>query len=202
MAVCAEVESTTRDSAEQQWERLICQGGIRSTGSGARSPTFPHPERAVRSPGICGAMRGVSHCARWVSLRAPRAPTASGWDIGWATPKRRGPQSQDRAYARSQRPHPCGGWGWGWEGSPTSPCALGRKDGAPAGARGRRCRFHTPPSISAFPHCAPGEGIIQLYHPSAMQPFPLLLWNLGHFEGESPNSQNKYLITLKSNWVL
>lgn len=42
---------------------------------------------------------------------------------------------------------------------------------------------------SAFPHSAPGKGIIQLYHSSATQPFPPLLWSLGHFEGEAPISQ-------------
>lgn len=65
---CAEVESTTRDSSEQQWERLICQGRIRSTGSG--SPTFPRPERDThqRSVGRCAQFR----FALWVSAHHVR----------------------------------------------------------------------------------------------------------------------------------
>lgn len=73
--------------------------------------------------------------------------------------------------------------------NPTSPRTLGRKCGALAGARGRSPPMPHTAWHSAFPHCAPGKGIIQLYHPSATQPFPLLLWSLGRFEEESPNSQ-------------
>lgn len=171
------------DSAE-----LVCQSGIRSAGSRAGSPTFPHPARALRAPRIFGVIRAVS--SRAPGLHVPRASTDSGGHLWESAPEGRGPRSQDRAAGTTfQLVHILAGGRTLWP-NPTSPRALGRKCGALA-----RWSARLPPPIPhtawhpAFPHCTPGKGIIQLYHPSATQLFPLLPWSLRRFEGESPNSE-------------
>lgn len=63
----------------------VCQSGIRSAGSRARSPTFPHPARALRAPGIFGVICAVSSCAP--GLHVPRASTGSGGHLWESAPE-------------------------------------------------------------------------------------------------------------------
>lgn len=90
------------DSAE-----LVCQSGIRSAGSRAGSPTFPHPARALRAPRIFGVIRAVS--SRAPGLHVPRASTDSGGHLWETAPEGRGPRSQDRAAGTTipAGAHPC-----------------------------------------------------------------------------------------------
>lgn len=132
-------------------------------------------------------MRTVS--LRALGLRAPCAPTALGWDIWSKDPEGEGAtQPGQRLYATSPRAQHC--WGQDEMAQPNFSLRAGKEEAWCARwstkplPRVPRTAWH-----SAFPHSAPGKGIIQLYHPSATQPFPLLLWSLGHFEEESPISQ-------------
>lgn len=55
------------EGSEQQRQRLVCQGGIRSACPGAPSPTFPRPARAARARDLWGDARGFE--SRFGSLR-------------------------------------------------------------------------------------------------------------------------------------
>lgn len=126
----------------------VCQSGIRSAGSRARSPTFPHPARALRAPGIFGVICTVSSCAP--GLHVPRASTDSGGHLWESAPKGRRPRSRDRTAATTfQLVHILAGGRTLWP-NPSSPRALGRKCGALVGARGCRRPFHILPGILLF----------------------------------------------------
>lgn len=161
-----------REGSEQQRETLVCQGGIRSVGSRAWSPTFPHPAKAVRAPGIFWAMRARFPVARRTSAHHV-CPRPQAGMFGRKPPEGEGAVSQDPASATSQPAHPC--WRQDAVAQPNFSLRPGKKVWC------ARWRARPPPPIphrawhSAFPHCAPGKGITQLYHPSATQPFPLLL---------------------------
>lgn len=158
----SEARASTRSA--QRWERLICQDRIRAACSGASSPPSP-TQSGPGAPGIFGARHAGSRCARGVSRHAPRAPTASGGDLGSAPRDGRGPQSQGQPSATSPPAHPCREEGQSgptqlppapWEGSLVRPPEREAADPVP------RRAWH-----SAFPQCAPGKGRIQLCHPNA-----------------------------------
>lgn len=146
LAICVGAESPPGNSSEQQWERLVCQGRNRSAGSGAQSSTFPRPVRAARTRDLWGdahrfALRAGSRrttCAR--GLRRGRLGEHPRRRGGHAAKIRllRCPSWRIFAGGRKKRPNL------------TSPRALGRERGAPAGARGRRRRFHARPGILLF----------------------------------------------------
>lgn len=121
------------------------KAGLDPPAQGPRPPSSP-AQRGPRAPGIFGATRAVS--SRASALRAPRAPTASGGDVWASAPEREG-ATQPRPGFGHVRPATLAGGRIKWPNL-TSPCALGRKRGAPAGARGRRRPFHTRPGFLLF----------------------------------------------------
>ena len=178
---------SVRKALPHDSSELVCQSGIRSAGSRARSPTFPHPARALRAPGIFGVICAV--LSRATGIHVPRASMDSGGHLWESAPEGEG-ATQPGSCCCDDIPagaHPC--WRQDTVAQPNFSPRLGKEVWC------ARWSARLPPPIPhtawhpAFPHCTPGKGIIQLYHPSATEPFPLLPWSLRRFEGESPSSQ-------------
>lgn len=135
------------EGSEQQRQRLVCQGGIRSACPGGPVPHLPPPCESRARQGSLGR-RARFRVALRVSTHHVR-PRPQAGTFGQVPRQGRGPRSRDGAAATSQPAHPC--WGAGQNG-PTQllPAPWGRKRSAPAGARGRRRPFHTRPGILLF----------------------------------------------------
>ena len=157
---------SVRKALPHDSSELVCQSGIRSAGSRARSPTFPHPARALRAPGIFGAICAVS--SRATGIHVPRASTDSGGHLWESAPEGEG-ATQPGSCCWDDIPasaHPC------WRQDTVAQPNFSPRPGKEVWCA--RWSARLPPPIPhtawhpAFPHCTPGKGIIQLYHPSAM----------------------------------